>query len=111
LNLASEQSAGWPVGSQDSDFVVGGIAMKAATDVRRKLIEFDEATWQALDLLARDSLKSWQELADEAFRDLLKKHGRPTDLRGALKQSMTRVGRGKPQPSQPLRQKRAKGRT
>ena len=27
---------------------------------------------------------SWQELADEAFRDLLKKHGRPTDLRSRL---------------------------
>jgi len=50
---------------------------KTAPDVRRKLIEFDEASWQALNLLARDSLKSWQELADEAFRGLLKKHRRP----------------------------------
>ena len=55
--------------------------------MRRKLIEFDDETWQALDLLARDSMTSWQELADEAFRDLLQKHGRPTDLRTALKQS------------------------
>jgi hypothetical protein len=60
--------------------------------VRRKLIEFDQETWQALDLLARDSMASWQELADEAFRDLLKKHGRPTDLRAALKQSMKQAG-------------------
>jgi hypothetical protein len=29
----------------------------------------------------------FQELADEAFRDLLRKHGRPTDLRTALRQS------------------------
>jgi len=29
----------------------------------------------------------FQELADEAFRDLLKKHGRPTDLKSALRQS------------------------
>ena len=41
---------------------------------RRKLIEFDAETWHALHLLSRDSLKSLQELADEAFTDLLKKH-------------------------------------
>ncbi|HEY7300139.1 MAG TPA: hypothetical protein VH684_19775 [Xanthobacteraceae bacterium] len=52
------------------------------------MIEFDDETWQAVDLLARDSMTSWQELADEAFRDLLKKHGRPADLRAALKQSV-----------------------
>ena len=53
----------------------------------RKLIEFDPATLQALQLLARDSMKDFQELADEAFRDLLKKHGRPTGLKEALRQS------------------------
>ena len=63
-------------------------AAKKPAAGRRKLIEFDQETWQALDLLARDSMTTWKELADEAFRDLLKKHGRPTDLRAALKQSM-----------------------
>ena len=63
--------------------------------MRRKLIEFDDETWNALDLLARDSMTTWQELADEAFRDLLKKHGRPTDLRAALKQSTRRSDRDK----------------
>jgi hypothetical protein len=29
----------------------------------------------------------FQELADEAFGDLLKKHNRPTDLKAALRQS------------------------
>jgi len=53
----------------------------------RKLIAFDPSTLQALELLGRDSMKDLQELADEAFRDLLKKHGRPTDLRAALRQS------------------------
>jgi hypothetical protein len=53
----------------------------------RKLIEFDPAMLQALQLLARDSMKDFQELADEAFRDLLKKHGRPTGLKEALRQS------------------------
>lgn len=64
--------------------------MPKASDHRRKLIAFDTETWQALDLLARDSMKSMQELADEAFRDLLKKHGRPTDLKAALKASARR---------------------
>ena len=42
----------------------------------------------ALDLLARHSMKTFQELADEAFSDLLKKHDRPVDLRSALRKSV-----------------------
>jgi hypothetical protein len=53
-----------------------------------KRVQFDAETWAALDLLARDSMKDFQELADEAFRDLLHKHGRPTDLKSALRQSV-----------------------
>jgi len=52
-----------------------------------KRVQFDDETWQALDLLARDRMQDFQELADEAFRDLLQKHGRPTDLKSALRQS------------------------
>jgi hypothetical protein len=52
-----------------------------------KRVQFDDATWNAIDLLARDSKKDFQELADEAFADLLKKHDRPTDLKAALRQS------------------------
>jgi hypothetical protein len=52
-----------------------------------KRVQFDAETWAALDLLARDRMMDFQELADEAFRDLLRKHGRPTDLRTALRQS------------------------
>jgi len=52
-----------------------------------KRVQFDEATWQALDLLARDRMATFQELADEAFSDVLRKHGRPTDLKSALRQS------------------------
>jgi hypothetical protein len=62
-------------------------AARSSSGTRRKLVEFDPETFQALDLLARDSMKSIQELADEAFRDLLQKHGRPTDLKSALKRS------------------------
>jgi hypothetical protein len=52
-----------------------------------KRIQLDDETWQALDLLGRDTMRDFQELADEAFRDLLRKHGRPTDLKTALRQS------------------------
>lgn len=57
----------------------------------RKIIEFDDATYTALKLLASDRTSSLQELADEAFRDLLKKYGRPTNLKEALRQSLRRV--------------------
>jgi hypothetical protein len=53
-----------------------------------KRVQFDEETWQALDLLSRDSMKTFQELADEAFSDLLTKHGRSTDLKTALRRSL-----------------------
>ena len=54
---------------------------------RRKLIAFDDETWQALHQLSLDSLKSMQELADEAFADLLRKHRRPVTLKDALRES------------------------
>jgi predicted DNA-binding ribbon-helix-helix protein len=57
----------------------------------RKIIEFDGATFTALKLLANDRTSTLQELADEAFRDLLKKHGRPTNLKDALRQSLRRI--------------------
>jgi hypothetical protein len=36
-----------------------------------KRVQFDQETWNALDLLARDSMRDFQELANEAFADLL----------------------------------------
>ena len=50
---------------------------KGSDPSTRKLIEFDAETWHALRQLCGDSMKSLQELAEEAFADLLKKHGRP----------------------------------
>ena len=38
-----------------------------------KRVTFDRATWMALDLYARDSMKTIQEVADEAFADFLEK--------------------------------------
>lgn len=52
-----------------------------------KRVQFDDETWQQIDLLGRDQMKDFQELADEAFRDLLQKHGRPFDLKDALRKS------------------------
>jgi hypothetical protein len=52
-----------------------------------KRVQFDDETWAALDLLAKDQMKSFAELADEAFRDLLRKHGRPASLKEALRRS------------------------
>jgi hypothetical protein len=62
--------------------------MAAKTESIRKRIEFDVETWRALDGLARDRMASIQELADEAFRDLLKKHNRPVTLKEMLKASV-----------------------
>jgi len=65
-----------------------------------KRIQIDPETWPALRLLARDRMMTFQELADEAFADLLKKHGRPVDLRAALRKSA-----GQTAPVVPLRRK------
>jgi len=53
----------------------------------RKLIAFDDDTFDKLKQLARDRMGTIQELADEAFADLLKKHGIPIDLKDALRKS------------------------
>jgi hypothetical protein len=52
-----------------------------------KRVQLDNESWAALDLLARDRMMTFQELADEAFADVLRKHGRPVDLRAALRKS------------------------
>jgi len=53
----------------------------------RKLIAFDDDTFDKLKQLARDRMATFKELADEAFADLLKKHGIPVDLKDALRKS------------------------
>jgi hypothetical protein len=57
-----------------------------------KRVQFDDETWLALDLLARDRMADFQELADEAFADLLRKYDRPTDLKTALRRSAGEAG-------------------
>ena len=71
-----------------------------------KRVQFDDETWQQIDLLGRDQMKDFQELADEAFRDLLRKHGRPTDLKSALRQS---AGKGAAVHALPAKKAQPKG--
>jgi hypothetical protein len=76
---------------RSSGFMAAKKAKRAKTAaLRRKLIGFDEETFQALEVLAGDQMKSWDELVAEALRDLLEKHGRSDDLRTALKLSIKR---------------------
>lgn len=58
---------------------------------RRKLIEFPPEIWQALEVFARESGRSVQALADEAFVELLRKYNRPTSLKEALRESARRL--------------------
>jgi hypothetical protein len=54
-----------------------------------KIIKFDQPeVLTALDQLAKDKSGTFQEIADEAFADLLKKYNRPITLLGALKESV-----------------------
>jgi non-homologous end joining protein Ku len=53
----------------------------------KKLIAFDDDTLDKLTQLGRDRMGTLQELADEAFADLLRKHGIPIDLKDALRKS------------------------
>ena len=59
--------------------------------VKRKLIEFAPEIWLALDLLAKDSGRDIQGLAEEAFADLLGKYHRPASLKEALRESARRL--------------------
>jgi hypothetical protein len=65
----------------------------------RKLIAFDEDTFDKLKQLGRDQMLGLQDLADEAFSDLLEKHGIPADLKDALRQSAALDGRERKRPT------------
>jgi hypothetical protein len=61
-----------------------------------KRVQFDDETWQAIDAVARGKGKTFQQLADEAFKDLLKKHRQPVGLKAALKQSVGGKAKSRP---------------
>jgi hypothetical protein len=53
-----------------------------------KRVQFGDDTWEAIDAVARNRNKTFQELADEAFKDLLKKYRQPVGFKAALKESV-----------------------
>ena len=55
-----------------------------------KRVQFDDETWAAIDAVVKARSKSFQELADEAFKDLLKKYRQPVGLKAALRDQLTR---------------------
>jgi len=56
-----------------------------------KRVQFDDETWAAIEAAASESGRSFQDIADEAFADFLKKHKQPVGLKAALMES---VGEG-----------------
>jgi hypothetical protein len=54
-----------------------------------KRVQFDDETWEAIQAVARQTGKSFQELASTAFADLLKKHNQPVGFKAALEASVT----------------------
>lgn len=59
----------------------------------RKVFELQPELLQALKQLADDSGRTMDELADEAFGLLLKKHCRPRTLKEAFQMSLRRFAR------------------
>ena len=68
-------------------------AKPAEDDLVGKRLQFDRATWNAVDLMRREQMKDLAELTEEAFRDLLKKYGRTADLREAFRLSARKARR------------------
>jgi antitoxin-like ribbon-helix-helix protein len=69
----------------------GMLARSHPSYVKRKLIEFAPELWLALEMLAKDTGRNVQDLADEAFADLLGKYQRPASLKDALRESARRL--------------------
>jgi len=63
-----------------------------------KRVQIGPETWASLDLLGKDRMMTFQELFDEAIRDLLKKHNRPQSLKEALRKSSRTLALGRAAP-------------
>jgi len=50
--------------------------------------DYEAFSRSAINMLAKDRMATFQELAEEAFRDLLRKHNRPVGLKASLRQSL-----------------------
>ena len=53
-----------------------------------KRVQFDEETWSVVNLLRQERRRSFQQLADEAFADLLAKYDHPVDVQNQLRVSL-----------------------
>jgi hypothetical protein len=83
-------------------------AAQEAGPVVRKLIAFDDDTFDKLKQLGRDRMATFQELADEAFADVLKKHGIPVDLKDALRKSASLSKTATPKKTRSIPQRKPK---
>jgi hypothetical protein len=72
-----------------------GYLMSPTKKMPGKRVQFDEETSEAIEAVMRDSGSSFQELTDEAFADLLKKHKQPVGLKASLKESVGRRTKNK----------------
>ena len=70
----------------------------------RKMIHVSMASNEALQALAAETRRSFQDLLDEAIADLLKKHKRPVTLKDMLRESLSDSGK---QAARPKRQRPA----
>ncbi len=57
--------------------------------MKGKRVQFDDEIFAALEAVAQQQRVSFQDLADEAFKDLLKKHHQPVGFKAALKESLS----------------------
>ena len=60
-----------------------------------KRVQFNDETWEAIMAVARQRGRTFQQLADEAFGELLKRYGQPVGLKAALKESVPTLSRPK----------------
>jgi hypothetical protein len=58
--------------------------------------QFDDETWEAIQAAMRDAGMGFQDIADEAFADVLKKRKQPVGLKAALRESVGTRLRRKP---------------
>jgi hypothetical protein len=65
-----------------------GAATARARAMVGKRVQFNDETWEAVMAVARQRGRTFQQLADEAFNDLLRKYGQPVGLMAALGESV-----------------------
>jgi|EndMetStandDraft_7_1072992.scaffolds.fasta_scaffold2521902_1 hypothetical protein len=56
--------------------------------MKGKRVQFGDEIWAAIEAVAHQQGVSFQDLADEAFKDLLKKHHQPVGFKASLQESL-----------------------